>query len=44
MKQSSNSKTNNSKYDDLEKLNKLYKDKVITKEEFEAEKKRILNQ
>ena len=41
---SSNSKTNNSKYDDLEKLNKLYKDKVITKEEFEAEKKRILNQ
>ena len=37
--------TNNSndKYDELEKLNKLYKDKVLTKEEFEKEKERILN-
>ena len=35
-----NNKSN--KYDDLEKLNKLYKDKVITKEEFEMEKERIL--
>ena len=31
------------KYDDLERLNKLYKDKAITKEEYEAEKERILN-
>ena len=31
------------KYDDLERVNKLYKDKVITKEEYEREKKRILN-
>ena len=36
-------RSNSSKYDDLEKINKLYKDKVITKEEFEAEKSRILN-
>jgi len=37
--------TNNSndKYDELEKLNKLYKDKVLTKEEFEKEKERILS-
>ena len=34
---------NTNKYDELEKLNKLYKDKVITKEEFELEKSRILN-
>ena len=33
----------NDKYDELEKLNKLYKDKVLTKEEFEKEKERILN-
>lgn len=31
------------KYDDLERVNKLYKDKVITKEEYESEKERILN-
>lgn len=34
--------TNESRYNDLEKLNQLYKDKVLTKEEFEAEKERIL--
>ena len=33
----------NSYYDDLERINKLYKDKVLTKEEYEAEKARILN-
>ena len=32
------------KYDELEKINKLYKDKVLSKEEFEKEKERILNQ
>jgi hypothetical protein len=31
------------KYSELEKLNQLYKDKVITKEEFEKEKEKILN-
>ena len=31
------------KYDELEKLNNLYKEKVLTKEEFEKEKERILN-
>ena len=36
-------KSNTTKYDELEKLNKLYKDKVLTKEEYEAEKARILN-
>ncbi len=36
--------SSNSKYDELERVNKLYKDKVITKEEFEKEKERILNQ
>ncbi len=34
---------NTDKYDDLEKINKLYKDKVLTKEEYEKEKARILN-
>ena len=34
--------TNESRYNDLEKLNQLYKDKELTKEEFEAEKERIL--
>lgn len=33
----------NNKYDELEKLKKLYDDKVLTKEEFESEKSRILN-
>lgn len=40
----STTKVNNTdKYDDLEKINKLYKDKVLTKEEYETEKARILN-
>lgn len=34
---------NATKYNDLEKLNNLYQNKVITKEEFEKEKARILN-
>ena len=33
----------NNKYDELEKLKKIYDDKVLTKEEFESEKSRILN-
>lgn len=37
-----NTKSNN-KYDELEKLKKLYDDKVLTKEEFEIEKEKILN-
>lgn len=36
-------KESNDKYDELEKLNKLYKEKVLTKEEFEKEKERILS-
>lgn len=36
-------KTSNDKYDELEKLKKLYDDKVLTKEEFETEKEKILN-
>lgn len=31
------------KYEELEKLKRLYDDKVLTKEEFEKEKDRILN-
>ena len=31
------------KYDELEKLNQLYKEKAITKEEYEKEKEKILN-
>ena len=31
------------KYSELEKLNQLYKDKAITKEEYEKEKEKILN-
>lgn len=34
---------NDNKYDELEKLKKLYDDKVLTKEEFETEKEKILN-
>lgn len=34
---------NSVKYNDLEKLNSLYQNKVITKEEFEKEKARILS-
>lgn len=37
-----NTKSNN-KHDELEKLKKLYDDKVLTKEEFETEKEKILN-
>lgn len=37
------SSSNSNKYDDLERINKLYKDKVITKEEYEMEKQRILS-
>ena len=41
---SDNTKENTmDKYDELEKLNNLYKEKVLTKEEFEKEKERILN-
>lgn len=35
-------KNSNDKYDELEKLKKLYDDKVLTKEEFETEKEKIL--
>jgi len=35
--------TENDKYDKLEKLKKLYDSKVLTKEEYEREKDRILN-
>lgn len=35
-------KTSNDKYDELEKLKKLYDDKVLIKEEFETEKEKIL--
>ena len=35
-------KTSNDKYDELEKLKKLYDDKVLTKKEFETEKEKIL--
>lgn len=37
------SKNSDDKYDELEKLKKLYDDKVLTKEEFETEKEKILN-
>ena len=36
-------KKSDDKYDELEKLKKLYDDKVLTKEEFETEKEKILN-
>lgn len=35
--------TNYNKYDELEKLNNLYKDHALTKEEYEKEKDKILN-
>ena len=35
--------TNYNKYDELEKLNNLYKDHALTKEEYEKEKERILS-
>lgn len=37
-----NTDNNYDRYDELERLNKLYKDKVLSKEEFEKEKERIL--
>ena len=37
------SRSNERRYSDLEKLNQLYKDKVLSKEEYEKEKERILN-
>lgn len=40
---SGGSKPNSSKYNELEQINKLYKDKVLSKEEYEKEKDRILN-
>ncbi len=40
---SGGSKSNSSKYNELEQINKLYKDKVLSKEEYEKEKDRILN-
>lgn len=39
---SSNNKSND-RYDELEKLKKLYDEKALTKEEFETEKEKILN-
>lgn len=36
--------TNNAKYEELEKVKKLYDEKILTKEEYEKEKSRILNQ
>ena len=35
--------TNSDKYEELEKIKKLYDEKLITKEEYENEKSRILN-
>lgn len=35
---------NNNKYEELEKVKKLYDEKILTKEEYEKEKSRILNQ
>ena len=43
MDENTNTAPKTDKYDELEKLNKLYKDKAITKEEFEKEKEKILN-
>ena len=37
------SRNNERRYNDLEKLNQLYKDKILSKEEYEKEKERILN-
>ena len=34
----------NAKYEELEKVKKLYDEKILTKEEYEKEKERILNQ
>ena len=45
MNYQSNMNTNsNAKYEELEKVKKLYNEKILTKEEYEKEKERILNQ
>lgn len=38
-----NNNQNNDKYEELEKIKKLYDEKILTKEEYENEKSRILN-
>lgn len=38
-----NNNFDNSKYESLERLKKLYDDKVLSKEEYEKEKEKILN-
>lgn len=42
--QSNMNTNNNAKYEELEKVKKLYDEKILTKEEYEKEKARILNQ
>ena len=42
--QSNMNTNNNAKYEELEKVKKLYGEKILTKEEYEKEKERILNQ
>lgn len=42
--QSNMNTNNNAKYEELEKAKKLYDEKILTKEEYEKEKERILNQ
>lgn len=45
MNYQSNMNTNsNAKYEELEKVKKLYDERILTKEEYEKEKERILNQ
>ena len=45
MNYQSNMNTNsNAKYEESEKVKKLYDEKILTKEEYEKEKERILNQ
>lgn len=42
--QSNMNTNNNAKYEELEKVKKLYDEKILTKEEYEKEKESILNQ
>ena len=42
--QSNMNTNNNAKYEEVEKVKKLYDEKILTKEEYEKEKERILNQ
>ena len=42
--QSNMNTNNNAKYEELEKVKKLYDEKILTKEQYEKEKERILNQ